>query len=87
MSNPRERVLKETIKNFLMGIHNSEEIHKEYSKLGKKIVRMGQREIDRIAAIVASNVENYVIAFEKRNKRPPSHQAIMKKIAQELENI
>ena len=86
MSSPRERLLTETIKNLLIGIHNSEEIYKEYSKIEKKVARMSQKEIDNVAATVASNVEQYVVAFEKRTKKKPRTLDIKKKIKRELEN-
>lgn len=87
MSSPRERLLTETIKNFLIGIQTSKEIYEESSKLEKKFARMNQREIDRCAKKVAAIVENYVIDFEKRNKRIPSSGSIKKKIAKELDTI
>ena len=87
MSSPRERLLQETIKNYLMGIQKSEEISKQYPRLGKKLAKMTQKEIARCAADVAARVESYRIDTEKRNKRPPRLEAIKKRIEQELRSI
>jgi len=87
MINPRERQLKEAIKHLLNGIHNSEEIYKEYSKFEPKVARMSRKEIEEAAATVASKVEQYVISVQKRTKKKPDAQAIKKKIKQELGKI
>jgi len=87
MSSPRERQLVEAIKNLLIGIHDSEEIYKEFSKLKEKFIRMSLNEIDKTAKKAASNVERYAVDYEKREKKKPSIQLIKKKLKQELENI
>jgi len=85
MTSPRERQLAEGINNYLLGIQKSEQINKSLCKWEEKVVEMNQKEVKEIAKIVAAKVELYAISVEKRTNKPPSSEAIMKKIKQELE--
>lgn len=86
MSSPRERQLAEGLKNRLIGIQKSKQIYEKLSKLERKVLEMDEKEIVRVAELVASKVERRVVNIENSGSTP-APQEVMKIIQEELGKV
>ena len=86
MSNPRERVLAEAIKNKMIGILKAEEIFPGMAKLREKILDMSNREMDRVSRKVASKVHTWIRKFRSSGKQLTG-EMINRRVKKELESL
>lgn len=86
MTSLREQQLAEHLRDTLIGIQKSQQINRELSKWKKKALQMNEKEIEKAANRIASNVEKFVIRKEKAGS-PPDPSEIKKKLAEELEKF
>jgi len=86
MSTPRERVLMDGVKNYLLGIQKSKQIYESLSKWEKKALKIDEKKIDKVAEKVAKNVEKYWIKQENKGKSPTTDD-IKRKIREEFGKV
>lgn len=85
-NNPRELGLAELIKDKLIGIQKSEQIHGVISKLDEKFLKMSYNEIERISKSVASKVHKFCMR-KKKSGGNLTAEMINAKVKEELEAI
>lgn len=86
MNDPRERLLAETIKNKLVGIQKSKEIYEQFPKGGSKILRMSEKEMDKVSKTIASKVHRWCMR-KKNAGNPLVAEEINRKVKEELEKL
>jgi len=80
---PLELALIELIKDKLIGIQKSEQIHKMLSGLDEKVLKMSNKEIDKVSKKVAPKVCRFYMT-KKRAGENLSAEMINEKVKEEL---
>lgn len=88
MNSPRERVLRDMLREIFFSIQNSIDILKErdVEKWKTRVFNLNKKEIDEVSKKIAFRVEKAARKMEKAGIKP-SIDTLKKKLSEELEKI